>query len=400
MDLKSGHLLWTALSPEVRRFAPLDRDIQCEVAVVGAGITGAMVACALVESGVDVVVVDRRQPAEGSTAACSALVLYEIDVPLTKLAKCLGEDHANRAYRAARRALDELEEMIQRHEISCSLRRGSDLYLACEPEDLRWFRDEVAARRAIGIEAELIEAEALRERFHLHRPGAIHSAAALEVDPYRLTLGLIDAAIKKGARVFGQTNIDLRSGEKEHELIADTGPRIRCRHVVIATGYETPEQFDRVRKLARLRSTYCLASQPLREAQPWPESVMFWEAADPYLYARLANHRVILGGEDESIVDAKQRDALLNQKIDTLIEKLASLCPGVAIEPEFAWAGTFATTEDGLPYIGATPEHPRCHFALGYGGNGITYSVLASQILRDTILGRANAEAQLFDFNR
>src|SRR3954465_4867672 len=110
MDLKSGNLLWPALSGKRPRFPKLDQVLKCEVAIVGAGITGAMVAAALAEQSVETVIVDRRQPAEGSTAACSALVLYEIDVPLIELIRCRGLDHANRAYRAARRALDDLEE--------------------------------------------------------------------------------------------------------------------------------------------------------------------------------------------------------------------------------------------------------------------------------------------------
>src|SRR5207302_7022476 len=101
MDLKTGNLLWPALAGEAPNHAALDEDLHCEVAIVGAGITGAMVAAALAEAGVETVVLDRRQPAQGSTAACSALVLYEIDVSLVDLIRHVGRDHAQRAYRAA-----------------------------------------------------------------------------------------------------------------------------------------------------------------------------------------------------------------------------------------------------------------------------------------------------------
>ena len=202
MDLKSGNCLWDALSPDVRRFPKLDQDIRCDVAIVGAGITGAMIASTLADHGIDTVVVDRRQPSRGSTVACTALVLYEIDVPLIELTRRLGRDHAQRAYAACRRALDDVAEMVSRHQIDCGLRRTESLFLARDTDDLGWFAEEVAARRGVGIEARLVRESELHERYELLRPGAIQSAASLEVDPYRLTLGLIDAATRNGARVW------------------------------------------------------------------------------------------------------------------------------------------------------------------------------------------------------
>src|SRR6185295_5681322 len=120
MDLKTGNLYWPAQSPP-REFPRLEEDVRCEVAVSGAGISGAMTACALAEEGIETVVVDRREPAEGSTAACSALVLYEIDVSLIGLMNRLGLEHAQRAYSACRRALDDLALLVRDHQIDCDL---------------------------------------------------------------------------------------------------------------------------------------------------------------------------------------------------------------------------------------------------------------------------------------
>ena len=67
----------------------------------------------------------------------------------------------------------------------------------------------------------------------------------------------------------------------------------------------------------------------------------------------------------------------------------------------FSWAGTFAETPDGLAYIGGHSSLPRCRFALGFGGNGITYSALAAQYLADSIEGTGPSDsARLFDLDR
>ena len=70
------------------------------------------------------------------------------------------------------------------------------------------------------------------------------------------------------------------------------------------------------------------------------------------------------------------------------------------IDCEYAWEGLFATTPDGLPYIGAHRRYPRHLFALGYGGNGMTFGFLAAQIIARLIGGNARPEDALFRFNR
>jgi glycine/D-amino acid oxidase-like deaminating enzyme len=67
----------------------------------------------------------------------------------------------------------------------------------------------------------------------------------------------------------------------------------------------------------------------------------------------------------------------------------------------YAWAGSFAETRDGLPYIGAVPGlSPHLQFALCFGGNGITYSVHAGEIVRAVLEGRAHALDEVFGFGR
>ena len=109
---------------------------------------------------------------------------------------------------------------------------------------------------------------------------------------------------------------------------------------------------------------------------------------------------VIGGGEDEDFVNPRQRDALISQKTRTLVKKFARLFPDTPLEVAYAWAGTFATTKDGLAYIGTHPRFPHASFAFGYGGNGITFSLIAAEIIRDQFLGRKNHDARIFRFGR
>ena len=74
--------------------------------------------------------------------------------------------------------------------------------------------------------------------------------------------------------------------------------------------------------------------------------------------------------------------------------------PELPFKLDFAWAGTFVETEDGLPYIGSIKQLPHTYFALGYGGNGVTFSQLAAEILCDLLMGAENKDAGIYSFER
>jgi glycine/D-amino acid oxidase-like deaminating enzyme len=183
-------------------------------------------------------------------------------------------------------------------------------------------------------------------------------------------------------------------------LTTADGCSVRADHVVFATGYETHAFLKR--KVARLISTYAIATEPLASLSGWGEDqCLIWEHSRPYLYLRTTpDNRIILGGEDEGFRNPLRRDRLIGRKAERLMERLRELFPELAMDVAFAWAGTFGETEDGLAYVGEQEDWPSCYFALGYGGNGITFSLQSAEIIRDALLGEPHANADLFRFDR
>src|SRR3954467_7548592 len=101
---------------------PLVADVSADVVVVGAGITGALVAEALSRDR-QVAIVDRRGAAGGSPAASTALVCCEIDTPLVVLAGMIGKVRAERAWRRAHRAVRALAARTLELNIACDFAR-------------------------------------------------------------------------------------------------------------------------------------------------------------------------------------------------------------------------------------------------------------------------------------
>ena len=80
--------------------------------------------------------------------------------------------------------------------------------------------------------------------------------------------------------------------------------------------------------------------------------------------------------------------------MERLVEKVAELMPHLKLEVAYAWAGTFGETPDALPRIGPVDGKPNLFVAACYGGNGITFSMLAAELLEARINGEAHPLAQ------
>jgi len=182
-------------------------------------------------------------------------------------------------------------------------------------------------------------------------------------------------------------------------LTTEEGFRVKARKLVVAAGYESLNFFRK--KPAKCHSTFALVTEPLERREGWPGERLIWETARPYVYARTtADGRAIIGGYDEEFRDPQKRDAMLVAKPAALKRRFGQLFPKIRCEVAFSWTGTFAETKDSLPYIGEAAGRPGVYFALGYGGNGVIFSALAAEIIRDEIVGERNALAEVFGFER
>ena len=400
MDLHSGKPFWPLRNGLLATYPSLDHPVDTAVAILGAGVTGALVAHYLAEARVPCVVLDRRDVAAGSTAASTSLLQYELDIPLHRLARLAGETAAVRAYRICHRAIDKLACLVHRLGGGHDFSRVESLQGASRASHVARLRREAAVRRRHGFDVELWDARRLRRESSLPYPAALLSRQAAQFDAHRFTCSLLAAASARGAQVYDRTAVSVRRRLPGRvELHTSTGHRVRARHLVVATGYETGPFLPP--GLASLHSTYALITEPAGDVPGWPGRRIVWETARPYAYLRrTGENRVIIGGYDEPFRDPRRRDALLPAKTVALARRFRALFPAARCEVAWSWCGTFAETPDGLPFIGCLPDAPGVFFALGYGGNGITYSLVAAEIIRDLLLHGSARDADLFRFDR
>jgi glycine/D-amino acid oxidase-like deaminating enzyme len=401
MDLKSGYPFWPIKNGLLASYPSVNENLTCDVAIVGGGITGALMAYYLTEAQFNVIVVDRRDVATGSTSASTALLQYEIDTPLSDLIGMVGRDHAVRSYLLCVEAIGKIERLIDVLGSDCEFERKHSLYIASRKRDVAGLRTEYETRRTYGIQVDYLERAEIESRFSFSAPAALYSYEAAQVDVYQFAHALFQAAAKRGLRVFDRTKITAFDHDQPTGVVltTDRGYHITAHKVVMAAGFESQAYLKH--KVGAFKSTYALISEPVESFDGWEDRCLIWESARPYFYMRTTRDgRVLIGGEDDLFDNDVARDRKLDKKCQKLLKRFTTMFPQIPLEVAYSWAGTFGETKDGLAYIGATPDFPNGYFALGYGGNGITYSLIAAEIIRDLLLNKPNRDAEIFRFDR
>lgn len=396
-QLRNGRSVWFAFRAPRISTSRAKGTLSTDILIIGAGISGALIGELLSAQGFSVILIDRRGAMLGSTPASTALVLYEIDTPILSLRRRIGEERSVRAWRRSRLAVDNLFYRTDLLGIRCDMERRNSLFLAGDLLDEAKLAREGEARRHAGFETVFLKGGELRKSYGISRPAALLSFGNVALNPRLLTGGYLRAAIANGAKVIAPEEvIELSERKTGVTAVTKSGKKISAHAAIYASGYELPRVLRE--KSLRIESTFVLATKP-QPRKLWPGEAFIWEASDPYLYIRTTpDGRIICGGEDESFTEEDRRNAMLESKISRLRGKLHRLLPKIDTTPDFTWSASFGTSTTGLPRIGRLPRHRNIYAALGYGGNGITFSRIAAELLATELGGEADPDADLFAF--
>ncbi len=266
--------------------------------------------------------------------------------------------------------------------------------------DVMDLRKEYSLRKKAGFFLQWLEEKDIHKKFGFKKSAGILSQDGAEADAYQITHSLLKKWMAKGLQVYDNTEVvTIRHYKQEVELITANKKRIRAKKLIIACGYESQQYIPK--KVQELQATYAICSEPFVKKDFWYKNALIWETDTPYLYLRTtSDKRILMGGKDVPFSSPQKRDRLINQKTKSLEKSFSKLFPDLPFKTDFEWAGTFASTKDGLPYIGSIPQRPHTYFALGFGGNGITFSSIAADIIRDLLSGKKNMDAEIFSFDR
>lgn len=401
MDLKSNEPFWLLKNGLIASYPSLKSDEECDVLIIGGGITGSLIAHQMIKDGYHTILIDRRELCNGSTSATTSMLQYEIDVPLFELIEKIGKKGAIESYKACSDAIDRVEKLAGLIKSDAGFKRKKSLYFASKKKDTEWLQKEYQARKDAGFDVKWLKSEQVLKQFGFENTyGGILSKQGASIDAFRFAHELFRHNVKKGLRIFDKTEMVKVQYHKGFNLVStDKGYQIKTKKIIYCIGYESKNLIKE--NFVDLKSTYAVVSEIDNDKFKNISNTLVWNTDDPYIYMRTTDDgRLLIGGGDEDFYDAEKRDSLLEKKEKEIIKSLKKIKPDYDFYPDFVWAGTFGETKDGLPYIGEHEKFKNSYFVLGFGGNGITFSATGMEMTSLFMKNKKHLLSKYFKFGR
>lgn len=378
---------------QLPEFAPLNRDIDVDVVIVGGGITGLTAAYLLCMEGKTVCLLERHRLGHGDTGCTTAHLTYVTDVRPSQLEGTFGQAAAKLAWRGGAAAIQQIEKLVRSAAIDCDFTHVQGMLHG----SLKSTYDET---KKLESETQLVDEWGFYPTFmqsipRIGKPGMLLPHQA-KFHPLKYLKYLANASHALGCQIFENTNAT--KFYEDPRIVVANGHSIRCEYIIIATHSPIVGESGFIRgsllqSKLEAYSTYAIGAKIPSGYLP---DALYWDTSSPYYYLRVDagedHDYAIFGGEDHKT--GQESDSV--ERFERLEARLASIIPGIEVDNR--WSGQVIETADGLPYIGETAY--KQFVATGFSGNGMTWGTLAGMMARDAACGRNNLWKDLLDPSR
>ncbi|MFZ3555621.1 MULTISPECIES: FAD-dependent oxidoreductase [unclassified Streptomyces] len=373
-------------------FPPLERDVNVDVAVIGAGIAGLSTAWELTRAGLSVAVLEAGRIAEGVTGHTSAKLSALHTLTYERLRRTRGVEATRQYARSQSEAVEHAFEVSELLGIDCELERRDAYTYATESRHLPAVRAEAGAAQAAGLPATFVRDTGLP----FPVAGAVRVTGQAQFHPRKYLLGLAEDLRARGALVHEHTSVFGLEEDHACHVTAETGARVTARDVVVATHYPI---FDRALLFARLAPRRELVVAAPIDAGSDPDG-MYITPEENTRSVRTAPYK---DGQRLLIVTGEKFTPGTGdtpQRLERLVGWAEEHFPG--IEPAYGWATQDTFPCDTTPLVGHLhPAAEHTYVATGFGGWGLSGGIMAGRLLTALITGREEpAWAGLYDPRR
>lgn len=395
-----GTPMFTKNSKIKKQYEYLTEDLDTEVIIVGGGVTGSIVGYYFSKANILAVILEKERVAHCSTSITTSLLQYELDSNARELEEYTTLDNVIMSYKLGLKALDEIDEFIEKYGNKCKYQRKDTLLYTSKDEEIKEMKEEYEIRKKAGIDVKYISKE--DNPFSINLKGGVYGVnGGAQLDPYEYTHELLDVSCNMGLKVYENTEvIGIKYLEDGVEVITSYGYKVKGKKVIVATGYNT-ERFTK-RNFGHRTVTYNIVTKPVDRFDGWFNKVLIRDNCDPYNYFRTTeDNRIIAGGEDIDFYNNILNENTAKEKYEILLNRIKNMFPKInSIESEYEYCGGFISSQDNLGFFGEDPNHKNLWYCLGYGANGILFAILGGMMLSKFYKGEIDDNMKLFKVDR
>jgi gamma-glutamylputrescine oxidase len=383
---------WAATTLPAPALSALQGEKTVDVAIIGSGFTGLSAAHHLAKSGIEVLVLDAKDPGWGGSGRNGGMLPPRYKRGFASIAAKYGNDATRRLHAIIHEAIDTVEQTVADCGIGCSFARTGQLtaaharqHLAALEADRDWAAAEANDRTAKILNREEATAEIGGGR---HVGGWLDPRGA-GVHPLNYARGFAASLLKRGVPIFARSPVRRLIDDNDGVRLETLGGVVRARQVVIATNAYTdlepfaPERLDR--RIVPV-TTSVIATAPLSDnvaATVLPGRRMVADTKHIMNWYRITEDRCLIFGGRGDITGRSEAPSVYGMLEQQIVETFPQVA-GAKIAQR--WSGKVAVTLDDFPHIGRLS--PRVSYALGYGGRGVALSNVLGKFLAQIVRGK------------
>ena len=385
---------YAATAQRDRSFAPLQSNLDCDVAVVGGGLAGLSAAIELADRGFSVVLLEAMQVGWGASGRNGGQVIAGLACDQSVIEGQLGLTASKLTWDMTLEAVALIGQRRERFGIACDWQAGymSLAVDARRAEELRRWNERM--QRDYGYRTRWIAPHEMQDwiaspRFH----SGIHDPAGGHLHPLKYCLGLARAAAELGVQIFEDSAVLAMQAGASARLRTARGS-VRASHVLLAGNVYLQGLAPLAERRIMPVGTYIVASDVLDEALaasliPSRSAVCDTNHVLDY-FRPTADHRLLYGGRvSYSTATPINLAASMQRRMARTFPQLKH----TAIE--FSWGGFVdismnrAPDFGRLPKVGASNEHRNVYYLQGFSGHGLALTGLAGKLVAEAIAGSA-----------
>jgi glycine/D-amino acid oxidase-like deaminating enzyme len=362
----------------------------CDVAVIGGGLTGCSAALALAKKGARVVLLEAETVGNAASGRNGGMCNNGFAQDYGVLSAKLGRDVANRLYRAFDAGVDTVERLVREENIDCSFARVGKIKLAAKPEHYdKLARSQKFLAANVDPDTEMVSranlaGEVGSERYY---GGLIYrKSAGMHVG--RFVRGLGEAAARRGVEIHERTPMTgLRPAGGGHQIETSKG-RLHAKQVLLASGTSHTGPLGWIRRRIVPVGAFLIVTEPLPKElldRLLPRRRMAVDTKNLVNYFRTTpDNRLLFGGRARFAVSNPNSDAKSGAILQAALHDVFPELRDTRID--YCWGGMVDMTRDRLPRAG---ERNGIYYSMGYSGHGTQMSTLMGTIMAEVMDGRA-----------